>query len=259
MNHFDSLPDLIKQRFTRLTGKLEYMTFKNFEVLPGTEDAFTAARKFAGLDQDLKSVFDGDVSDEYIQANTLLDVDFLTFIGPPGCGKTHLAVSTLREHGEACGHPYEYWTTADLLRTLRGKMEKQPRDPMDYANPDYSEELRRYGVRLDDSYDGIIGRLCGESFGDHLLILDDIGVEKYSDWALEILQLIIDKRYIGELSLQTIFTANDLKKIPPRIRSRLLSGVVVPVTASDYRLRTGKLSTLKAIHRNEQIGTKNAK
>jgi hypothetical protein len=56
--------------------------------------------------------------------------------------------------------------------------------------------------------------------------------------------------------LPTIFTTNDLKKIPPRIKSRLLSGVVVPMTAGDYRLRTGKLSTLKAIHTNSNVSSR---
>jgi hypothetical protein len=246
MIHFDKLTAPIKQRITRLTGRLDDMRLRNFDILPGTEDAFTAARKFACLDQDLKLVYGVDASVEYMEANTL-DVDFLTFVGPPGCGKTHLAVSTLRAYGETMGNPYEYWTTADLLRTLREKTVKQQDPPTEY-----------FGVNFDNSYDGIINRLCGETYPEHYLLLDDLGVEKYSDWALEILQLIVDKRYIGELPLRTLFTTNDLKKIPPRIRSRLLSGVVVPMTAPDYRLRAGKLSTLKAIQRNDFIGTNNA-
>jgi DNA replication protein DnaC len=103
MIDYYSLPESIKAMITRLSGRLTEMTFQNFEILPGTEDAFTVARKFACLDQELKSVLTDSTSDEYIDANTILDVNFLTIVGPPGCGKTHLTVSTLHSLGESNG------------------------------------------------------------------------------------------------------------------------------------------------------------
>lgn len=255
---YTEISESLKQKITRITGNLEFMNFKNFEILPGTENAFTAARKFADLDHEMKFIYrEGyDPSDDEIEANTI-DKNFLTFVGPPGCGKTHLGVSAIRSICENCGWHYEYWQVADLLRTLREKTEKQNDKQRNYESDGTWLESLRNHIEIDNSYNGIIKRLCGETpvTDFHYLLFDDLGVEKYSDWALEILQLIIDKRYIND-DLYTIFTTNDFawrrRDFPPRIRSRLLSGVVVPVTAGDYRLRIGKLSYLKAIHRSNK-------
>jgi DNA replication protein DnaC len=85
----------------------------------------------------------------------------------------------------------------------------------------------------------------GESFtqkineleSQNLLILDDFGTQKNTDWVLSKLDTIIDCLYINEKNL--IVTSNlSLKamgEISPRIASRLSSGKVVTLVGNDYR------------------------
>lgn len=71
------------------------------------------------------------------------------------------------------------------------------------------------------------------------LIIDDIGVEKVSEWSLVIWYMIIDKRHTA--MLPTIYTSNllieNFANIDTRIASRLGSGYVYTVQGSDYRIK----------------------
>lgn len=72
-----------------------------------------------------------------------------------------------------------------------------------------------------------------------LLILDDLGTEKLTEYAEMVLYVIIDKRY--SYLKKTIITSNfNLKelseKLNNRIASRLASGIVYKLDAKDYRL-----------------------
>lgn len=68
-----------------------------------------------------------------------------------------------------------------------------------YANvPKLLEQLRPWESK-DDS---LLETLCSVDF----LILDDIGQEKYSEWVLERLYIIINERYINEK--KTVITSN---------------------------------------------------
>jgi DNA replication protein DnaC len=245
--NFEDLSDIELRHFTRLTGILDKMSFKNFEIQKGNERAFTAAWKWASLDERLNNIWSDESEDRftkdvdyqnYIKTNELCS-HLLTLCGDNGTGKTHLAVSSLRARGKNMGLPYEYWETSDLLHTLRTAAEFEKQGKELHRFPSFS------GYSPDPSYSGIIQRLCGDKYPEHLLLLDDIGTAKYSPWALEILQLIVDKRYISN-SLPTIFTTNNIEKLPPRIASRIKSGVVVPIIDKDYRETKGKLATLKA-------------
>ena len=101
-----------------------------------------------------------------------------------------------------------YWQVPELLSALRGSFENS------------------YGP----SYEQIMGK-CKTT---ELLILDDLGMQKNTDWAIEQLDSLIDYRYIREML--TIFTTN-LKPsmLPPRITSRIKEGEVVTLTCGDYR------------------------
>jgi len=74
----------------------------------------------------------------------------------------------------------------------------------------------------------------------HILIIDDIGIERLSDYAIQSWYTIIDSRYAH--CFPTIITSNlsleDVsKKIGDRIASRLASGIVIKLTGDDYRLK----------------------
>lgn len=72
-----------------------------------------------------------------------------------------------------------------------------------------------------------------------LLILDDLGTEKLTDWAAEKLDTLIDHRYIKGLPL-VVTTNVPAAQLSPRIASRLQDrrlGKVVTLSGPDYRVQ----------------------
>jgi len=125
--------------------------------------------------------------------------------GFPGSGKTHLAVAVLREVIRATGVRGMFYDTRDLLRVIRNT---------------YNPVIRTTELQV----------LRPVMTAD-LLVLDDLGAEKTSEWVEETMNLIVNTRY-NEKRL-TIFTSNFpdipdhtdpnslLFRIGHRIRSRL--------------------------------------
>lgn len=150
---------------------------------------------------------------------------FLTMCGGTGIGKTHLAMACgIKAIYEDC-ESVIYYQSEELLDILRRSFNIPDVDKTwgDGTEPNYN-----------DSYDGMIRRLQGID----ILILDDFGTQKNSDWVLSKLDMIIDYRYINEKN--TIITTNlsmkSIKDISERISSRLSSGTVVTLVGQDYRL-----------------------
>lgn len=88
----------------------------------------------------------------------------LVLAGPVGCGKTHAAVAAARAASEA-GLAARLISTVELL-----------------------EELRPGGPE----------RALERAIEAPLLVLDDLGAERPSDWTAERLALIIDRRWLDE-------------------------------------------------------------
>lgn len=122
-------------------------------------------------------------------------------IGDYGCGKTHLAVAAGVE--SAWDRPSVFWSVPRLLDWLRREA--------------YGEE----GERRD-----ITTLLAPYERGKFLLILDDLGVEKRTEWADERLYEVLDGRYVHQAP--TIITSNvHPERIDPRSWSRYHEGLVV--------------------------------
>lgn len=152
----------------------------------------------------------------------VLDVGLL-FMGPCGVGKTHLAVATIRaliDRGIHC----LFYDFRDLLKEIQ-----------DSYNPvSKTTELQV----LDPVYDA------------EVLVLDELGAAKPTDWVRDTMTQIINTRYNDRKV--TIFTSNYLDdpenpneesltdRVGVRLRSRLHEMCkVVRIKGEDYRLKIG--------------------
>jgi len=118
---------------------------------------------------------------------------WLVFLGPYGCGKTHLAAA-IGNYQASLGFPPLMVVVPDLLDHLRAT----------YA-PNSS-------VSMDQRFEEIRSA--------RLLILDDLGTQSATPWAREKLYQLFNYRYNAELPT-VITTASKPGEIDPRLLSRM--------------------------------------
>jgi DNA replication protein DnaC len=142
--------------------------------------------------------------------------------GRPGVGKTHLAVAILRQVITVFSARALFYDTRDLLKMIRST---------------YNPAIRTTEIEV-----------LGPVMTADLLVLDDLGAEKTSEWVEETMNLIVNTRY-NERRM-TVFTSN-YKDIPDdtdpnslrfRIGSRMRSRLhemceFVVLDGADYRER----------------------
>lgn len=109
----------------------------------------------------------------------------LVFYGPHGVGKTHLAIGILKAVIRSKGARGHFFETRELLRLVRDTYNRSVQETeMDVLAPVLQADL---------------------------LVLDDLGAERTSEWVQETLGLVVNTRYNAQRP--TIFTSN-LRDLP---------------------------------------------
>lgn len=196
----------------------EFLERKDDEILKiikisGTPEIFAKAKA-----KDFKTRFE---KDNY----------FIT--GPVGTGKTHLSVAMLREYIEELP-----------VRNIGGKYQIDVKDasPVFINVPELLLEIRS-SFQEDSTKDEreLINRYSSAPF----LILDDLGAEKTSEWALQTLYIIINRR-CTDTATRTIITSNlTLESVSKKLEERIASRIrgmckVIKLQGKDWRVQGGK-------------------
>ena len=147
----------------------------------------------------------------------------LLFVGPPGVGKTHLAVGVLVELIERYRVRGRFAEFTSLIHQIQATF-----DP---GSPESKREI------LDPLMNA------------ELLVLDELGAQQMTPWVRDVLYLIINHRYTRQLP--TIFTTNYLlaetggkKKAKAFPETRLDRGLDQPDTAPAGELLTSRLPAM---------------
>jgi DNA replication protein DnaC len=143
----------------------------------------------------------------------------LMFYGHAGSGKTHLSVAITKQIIEEKQIQVKFVRIVDLLLEIRKTFDENE----SWKAENESELLRKYTFTP-------------------LLILDDIGSEKTTDWVRQVLYQIIDERWIEQKPI--IVTSNlTLDELEGRLGERIASRIagitqLIEMQSHDYRIKS---------------------
>jgi len=152
----------------------------------------------------------------------------LLFTGQPGCGKTHIAISIYRELIQQGKDGWtNFITVPEFLLKIRNSFNLRDRED---DNETEEQIIKEYATV-------------------ELLLLDDLGTEKTSEFTIQSLYLLLDRRN-RELRPTIITTNLSLQeieeKLDARIASRLSEMKIIKMNMPDYRKKR-TTSTVKQI------------
>lgn len=119
--------------------------------------------------------------------------------GGVGSGKTHVAYAIAKKWEDVTKKYVHFWNTTELMQ-------------------EFKDDFDRNAYDKKHTLDNLM-------HSDQLIVLDDIGVEKISDWVMERFYLLVNKRY-NEMR-PIIFTSNySPADLADRIGERTVSRIV---------------------------------
>lgn len=160
----------------------------------------------------------------------------LLLVGTYGAGKTHLSVATVRALIEVNPEAFGVRQNED---TVFFNPDREGYDRGLYCSFFSTIELLDALRPGNEAKQSKAEDLFHRARADHLVVLDDIGAEKPTEWVAERLYAIIDARYRMERA--TIFTSNlSEKQLQDQLGGRIVSRIFemtdqVPVIGPDHR------------------------
>jgi DNA replication protein DnaC len=153
--------------------RYKHCEVSNFEVLSGPYEPVMATARL--------------MAGKFIEEYPLEGNQGLLFLGPVGVGKTHLAVGVAKELMRSKGVPALFWDYRELLKEIQNSYNPAVEvTEMDVLRPIFETEL---------------------------LVLDELGAIKPTEWVWNTVSLILNSRYNNQLT--TLITTN-LPDLPPR-------------------------------------------
>jgi DNA replication protein DnaC len=196
-------------RRASIPQRYEHCELDNFDIMPSRQpDRSIEMAKMA--------------AEKFVQEYPLPQPFGLLFMGPQGIGKTHLAVGIIKQLIGRKSVPCLFCTFPELLKEIQNSY-----NPISQAS-----ELSLLAPVLDTE----------------VLVLDELGAQKPSDWVRDTVAYVLNYRY--NENKVTIITTNYIdredgrvgitdsltQRITERIRSRLFEMCkTIPMNGVDYR------------------------